>query len=356
MKKFLLFALLFSALSTASLAQDNEAKIAEQSAKIESLEADMAKINERGNTWDKILKALPKISGYAQVRYDYSDVGSGSSTFQLRRVRVSFDGNITKKVDYKLQAELTSFKLVDAYFSYKPFTQLNVRAGQFKLPFSIENTDYGPTKIELIDYPMALTYLVGYTETIGDDVIKANGRDLGVKLYGSFLNKIIGYDIGVFNGTGLNVKDNNKSKDVVGRLSIKPIDGLLISGSYMWGEYGANYLKRERWGAGICYDKGAWLARSEYIGGTTDDVTSDGWYVMAGYRFCKNFMAVARYDSFAWNSDERKDTTDESYTVGITWQPVKYLRLQANYMYQNFSPFSGDKYGSTFQIQTSAMF
>lgn len=346
MKKFLLFALLFSCL--AASAQSTE----EQEAKIASLEEEVASLNERGKTWDKILNALPRISGYAQIRYDYSDVADGASTFQLRRVRVSLDGNISKKIDYKLQSELTSFKLLDAYFSYKPFTQFKVRVGQFKLPFSIENTDYGPTSFELIDYPMALSYLVGYNEDMGDEVIKAAGRDLGFKFYGSFLNDLIGYDLGVFNGAGLNVKDNNKSKDVVARLSIRPLSGLLISGSYMWGEYGANYVKRERWGAGICYDKGAWLARSEYIGGRTGEVISDGVYVMAGYRFCKNFMAVARYDRFSWNTDSRSATTDESYTAGLLWQPVKYLRLQANYMYQDLVGGSGN----TIQLQATAMF
>ena len=345
MKKFLLFVTLFASLTLSAQAQDTASKV-------ESLEAEVASLNERATAWDKILKALPKISGYAQIRYDYSDMGEGSSTFQLRRVRLSFDGAISKKVDYKLQAELTSFKLVDAYFSYKPFTQFNVRVGQQKLPFSIENTDYGPTKLELIDYPMALTYLVGYSEKLGDTTLKANGRDLGFKFYGSFLNKLIGYDLGIFNGAGLNVKDNNKSKDVVARLSIRPVAGLLISGSYMWGEWGADFIKRERWGAGICYDKGAWLARAEYIGGTTGSTTSDGVYAMAGYRFCKNFMAVARYDRFSWDTDARSTSTDESYTVGLLWQPVKFLRLQANYMYQDLHTGCGN----TFQIQTSAMF
>lgn len=343
MKKFLLFVLLFSCFAASAQSVEEQ---------ITSLEQQVASLNERSTTWDKIVSALPRISGYAQIRYDYKDGDFGESTFQLRRVRLSLDGTISKKIDYKLQAELTSFKLLDAYFSYKPFKQLNLRAGQFKLPFSIENTDYGPTKIELIDYPMALTYLVGYNENMGDEVIKALGRDLGAKLYGSFLEGVIGYDLGVFNGAGLNVKDNNKSKDVVARLSIRPLDGLLISGSYMWGEYGEDFIKRERWGAGVCYDKDAWLARAEYIGGTTGGQTSDGWYVMGGYRFCKNFMAVARYDTFTWDTDARSESSQESYTAGLLWQPIKYLRLQVNYMYENL--LVGDR--NAFQLQTSVMF
>ncbi len=347
MKKILLFALLFSCF--AASAQSLE----EQEAKIASLEQEVASLKEKGTTWDKIVNALPKISGYAQIRYEYKDGDSGESTFQLRRVRLSLDGKVSEKVDYKLQAELTSFKLLDAYFSYKPFKQLNLRAGQFKLPFSIENTDYGPTKLELIDYPMALTYLVGYNEHLGDDVLKALGRDLGAKLYGSFLDGVIGYDLGVFNGAGLNVKDNNKSKDIVARLTVRPLSGLLISGSYMWGEYGEDFIKRERWGVGVCYDKDAWLARAEYIGGTTDAQTSDGWYVMGGYRFCKNFMVAARYDTFTWDTDARSESSQETYTVGLLWQPIKHLRLQVNYMYENML---FDQERNALQLQTAVMF
>ena len=355
MKRFLLIAMLFGALSATAQTvseQEQASQIAQLKQEVAALNSQVATLEKKSTTWDKITKALPKISGYAQIRYDYKDGDGGSSTFQLRRVRLTFDGNISPKLDYKLQLELTSPKIVDAYFSYKPLAGLKMRVGQYKVPFSIENTDYGPTKLELIDYPMALTYLVGYNEQVGDDVLKALGRDLGVKLYGSFLDGVIGYDLGVFNGAGLNVKDNNKSKDVVARLSIRPLSGLLISGSYMWGEYGEDFIKRERWGVGVCYDKDAWLARAEYIGGTTDAQTSDGWYVMGGYRFCKNFMVVARYDTFTWDTDARSESSQETYTVGLLWQPVKFLRLQANYMYQDLHTGCGN----TFQIQTSAMF
>lgn len=348
MKKILLFILLLGAYT----AEAQSTTELEQAQQIAQLQEQVDELNNKSSKWDKIIGALPKISGYAQIRYDYNTMGAGTSTFQLRRVRLSLAGDISPKIDYKLQAELTSFKLLDAYFSYKPFKQLNLRAGQFKLPFSIENTDYSPTKLELIDYPMALTYLVGFSEELGDDVIKANGRDLGVKLYGEFCDGVIGYDLGVFNGTGVNSKDNNKSKDVVGRLSIRPLDGLLISGSYMWGEYSYEYITRERWGAGICYDKGPWVARAEYIGGKTDEMKSDGWYVLGGYRFCKNFMGVARYDTFTWDNDDRSDSTDRTYTIGVLWQPVKYLRLQVNYAYQDLFY----DHGSCIQIQTSAMF
>lgn len=359
MKKFLLFAALFGIMT----AQAQTVAEQEQAAQIAQLQQEVTVLKKKSATWDKIAKALPKISGYAQVRYDFQDGDAGTSSFQLRRVRLSLSGDISPKLDYKFQAELKSFKLLDAYFSYKPYDELNLRAGQFKLPFTIENTDYSPTKIEFIDYPMALTYLVGYDEAIGNgDTIKANGRDLGLKLYGTFCDKIIGYDIGVFNGRGLNLADNNKSKDVVARLSIRPVDGLLISGSYMWGEYGEEYFVRERWSFGVCYDKDNWVARAEYIGGKTGEdigkIGSDGWYVMGGYHFCKDFMVVARYDSYSFVSDRRNDTTTSAYTAGINWQPIKHFKLMANYVFTDYHRLADGALKNThgFQVQAAAMF
>lgn len=358
MKKILLIAMLLGVFS-ANAQTTTEQK---QAAQIAQLQQEVNDLKKRGTTWDKITKALPKISGFAQLRYDYQSGDNSSSSFRLRRVRISLDGKITSKLDYKLQAELTSFKLLDAYFTYKPVEEFNLRAGQFKIPFSIENTDYSPTKIEFIDYPMALTYLIGYDEEIGaGDVIKANGRDLGLKFYGSFCDNIIGYDVGVFNGRGLNATDNNKSKDVVARLSIRPVDGLLISASYMWGEYGKEYYARERWGLGVCYDKNNWVARAEYIAGRTGldygELVSDGWYAMGGYRFCDDWMAVARYDSYSISVDNRRNTTINTYTAGINWQPVKHFKLQVNYVFTDnhrLPDACKDTHG--FQIQTAAMF
>ena len=349
MKKFLLIAMLFGVMSAKAQTTIEQ----EQAAQIAQLQEEVADLKKRGTAWDKITKALPKISGYAQIRYDYKDGDGGSSTFQLRRVRLTFDGNISPKLDYKLQLELTSPKIVDAYFSYKPLAGLKMRVGQYKVPFSIENTDYGPTKLELIDYPLAISYLVGNSDA-ADKKDGANGRDIGIKLYGDFFNKVLSYDLGLFNGAGINCKDNNKSKDVVARLMVRPVDGLVISGSFLWSEGGKDYITRNRWAAGVCYDKGAWMARSEWIGGKTGSVKSDGMYATAGYRFCKDFMVIARYEQFCFNDDNRKAMTQENYTAGLAWQPVKHFKLQLNYVYEDY--IQGKGHNNMMQIQAAAMF
>ncbi len=332
MKKFFLFLFLLGTFGASAQTMSSE----EQAAAIQQLTEEVNALKAKESAWDKVIKALPKISGYVMARYTYN---GDESTFRLRRVRLTFSGDIAPKLDYKLQAELSSFKLLDAYFNYKPFEQFKVKVGQFKVPFSIENTEYSPTKIILIDHPMGMQRLMGFDEKIGDATQKNTGRELGINFHGSVLNKALSYDLGVFNGAGLNTTDNNKSKDVVGRLIFAPVKGLRISGSYYWGEYSKEFYARERWTVGAVYDNGPLIVRSEYIAGTTGfedaEIDSDGWYALAGWRFCDGKWSVAaRYDTFSENT-EVEDLDQTNYTAGVAWKPLKHFRLQLNYQHED---------------------
>ena len=201
-------------------------------ASVEELSAEVAALKAKTSTWDKVLAALPKISGYVQTGYEWSD---NSSTFFIKRVRLNLAGAIAPKLDYRVQIEFASPKIVDAYLCYKPFDELNVQLGEYKLPFSIENTDYVPLRYEFIEYPLSLRKLMGFNDLCG---LSATGRDMGAQLFGGFFKRdgysILNYNFGVFNGEGLNVKDKNKSKDIVAlhnvNLSIKKGEFVFVLG------------------------------------------------------------------------------------------------------------------------------
>lgn len=278
-----------------------------------------------------------KLSGYLQAGVQWDESASNPTTFYLRRARVSLSGNVEKaKLDYRLQVDMAGTpKVCDLYMRYKPFTALNIQLGQFKLPFSLENELYGPTKFEFIEYSYLTSMLVRNDKTY--DGISATGRDMGAQIYGGFINKdgfsIINYNIGVFNGSGINGKDTNSSKDVIGRLIIKPIKGLSLSGSYMYGETnynGDNYMKSPRWSVGAIYDVRHWIARAEYASAKFGDVKTDAFYALAGYHFEKPWSVVARYEFINDNIDQLKR---DRITVGAVYKPIKYLRMQLNYSY-----------------------
>lgn len=342
MKKFLPFALLCGAFFYCAPVCGQETPAAPT---VEELSKEVEALKKKTTTWQKVVEKMPKISGYLQLGYQWSET---ESTFFIKRARVNFQGDILRdKIDYRLQLEFASSpKIVDAYLRFKPFDELNFQIGEYKIPFTIENTDYVPLKVELIEYPLSLQKLMGFNDICG---LSATGRDMGASMYGGFIKRdgysIINYDFGVFNGEGLNVKDKNKSKDVVGRVTLKPVKGLQISGSYYWGEYGAEYRKRIRYTAGASYDRGRIVVRSEWIGGVTGmpdadkvmhDMTSDGWYALGGFRVTKSLMPVFRYDTFRQNVDVA-GTRQTNYTLGCVWQPIKYLRCQLNYTYEDYT-------------------
>lgn len=304
------------------------------------LASEIDSLKARATGWERFQSALPAISGYVQAGYELS---GDHSTFFVKRVRLTLAGDITPKLDYRIQLEFASPKVVDAVLRYRPLEALNFQLGEYKIPFSIENTVYVPLKYEFIEYPLSLRRLMGFSDVCG---LLSTGRDMGFMAYGDFLRcgggHLIHYNIGVFNGEGINTRDRNRSKDLVARLMLRPVAGLQLAGSGYWGEYGPDYLRRVRYGAGACYDRGPVVLRWEYICGTTGlpdtegELTSDGWYGVGGWRVNPQLMAVCRYDTFHENIDDSA-TRQTNYTAGLLWVPLRRLRCQLNYTYENYS-------------------
>ena len=293
------------------------------------------------------------ISGYLQALYNWENANGGveSSSFRIRRARLSFGGKIVedKKVgvaDYRLQVDFAeSPKIVDAWVRYRPVVQIGLQVGQFKVPLSIENSEYAPLKLEFIDYSLVVQRLVRMSsnDVVG---ISSTGRDCGVQLCGSFARKVgfymLNYNIALFNGNGINLKkDNNRSKDFVGRVMLNPIKDFTIAGYYQYGEGDVGerrYVRYQRCGGGVAYDGRHAFVRSEYLCGDTGGVFSEGAYASAGWKFRdlkEGFGSLGvRFDYF----DENIYTSSRefNYTLGVAYQPWRYMRLQLNYTLKQY--------------------
>ncbi len=325
---------------------------------VEQLAAEVEALKTKTSKWDKISERI-KIGGMLQLQYLWANEGSDASTFNIRRARFDIKGDLIKnKLDYRFQIEFAnSPKIVDAYLNYKPFNELKIKFGQYKLPFTIENTVYTPTKLEFVNYPMGV-----------EKLLPSTGRDMGLNLYGNLWSKekrtILSYDLGVMNGQGINSKDKNKSKDIVARLMVHPVKGLTVSGSYYKGEYGPEYLQRDRYAVGAAYDEGPVVVRGEWIGGRTGAVSDEGaygtfdsssWYAVAGWRFAKNWMGAVRYEGYTENTDI-DSSGQQNYTLGFTWQPIKYLRCQIDYTFQQYGKNNPNPNRSVVGLMLTASF
>ena len=303
-----------------------------------------------------------RLSGYLQGGYRWDQNAEPSNTFYLHRARLSITGDAAKdKIDYRLQVDMAgSPKICDLYFRYKPLKELNLELGQFKIPFSYENENCGPTTVEFIEYSYITTYLARNNGAY-DGINGATGRDIGFQLYGNIFERegysILRYNVGVFNGSGINVKDHNSSKDFIARLIVTPFKGFSVSGSYMYAETkfdGKNYMRSPRFALGAWYEDGTWIARSEYVHANFDNTCTDSFYALAGYNFKQPWSLYARYEFI---KDNANIMDKDRIQIGTAYKPFKFLRLQANLNYEinNLAP-TPHRNSLGFNLLATAMF
>ena len=256
-------------------------------------------------------------------------------------------------MDYNFTTDFAGgVKIVAAYMRIMPWKQFSVQVGAFRPSFTIENMFYGSLSMEAIDYPQVVKKMTHLGDITG---LSSAGRDIGVQLYGGFFNKrgfsTLEYRVGVFNGNGVMVtKDDNKSKDISAMLGVYPIKHLSLVGSCYLGEYNngvTKYNQRWRWSAGFRYDDGNIFARGEYIRGFTEGVKSgdeyrnfksEGAYLQVGARFFKQkFAPYARVEYYAQNVYNQKATGEPYYSLGIDYNPIKYIRIQAQYTCKTYN-------------------
>ena len=186
-------------------------------------------------------------------------------------------------------------------------------------------------------------------------------------LYGDILNSsdggyaLLSYNIGVFNGSGIDRKDDNLSKDVIGRLDFHPfIRELVLSASAVKGTYNDGTDKiagNNRFAFGGEYKDDALVVRSEYVRADYENngtwLKADGFYVVAGYWFKvgkeQKLRPVVRFDQFNQNN-----LTSNLYMVGVDWWPESHLRLQLNYTMRDREQF--DRKGDVITAMASIKF
>jgi phosphate-selective porin OprO and OprP len=281
-----------------------------------------------------------QLSGYSQVRFQAFDEKTKRDGFDIRRARLDLKGNVTPYFSYRVQADLSSSpKLIDGYGEIKLAEYFTVTAGQFKVPFSLENLT-SSNKLESIDRSQVVEALVAR----GKDVIgNQNGRDIGIQVSGTFLKikniPVVEYRIGVFNGSGINVADTaNSAKDIVGRLIVTPVKGLSFGGSYYNGwdkaikpDVNGKSQIRNRLGVELSYFTERFSLKGEYIAGKDGKTSREGWYIQSGYYLIpKKMQVLGKYDTYDPNTST-VDNVSTNYVIGGSYNFNNWSRLQAFY-------------------------
>ncbi len=297
--------------------------------------------------------SMPQFGGYFIGRYSYNNSESSDSNgdFDLRMVRLYVDGKVMEDWKYRLQVEVSGapgvdkgVRLLDAYGEWNKFPEFTVRFGQMKRPFSFENP-YNPWNVGWGNYSQVIQKLVGFSDRVGEH--SCGGRDAGILFQGDLFpvstHRLFHYQVGIFNGQGINHSDANKNKDLIGGLWISPIKALQI-GAFGWtGRYTKDDVKvnRNRMAFGFKYED-QWTARAEYItsqGGKTSDSRyaerADGWYTTIGVPISSKLKAYAIWD--VYRDEKTSDTQTSNYAAALNYTLVKNLMLQATYYYTHAS-------------------
>ncbi len=248
-----------------------------------------------------------KLSGYGMTQYQYSgQKDAESNSFNIRMARIALEGRIAGDFYWKTQIQFngntsnlgSSPRMVDLFAEWQKYEYFKVKIGQFKNPFTFENPMH-PIDQGFMGYSQNVSKLAGFSDRAGEHA--SNGRDIGLQLQGDFLKNANGrnllhYQIGVFNGQGINTKDVDNQKNVIGGVWLMPVSGMRIgafgwTGSYArkgnWTEIVTDLvssrpdatkeithtnevrkLAQNRYAFSFEYKKDGWTVRSEYIHST----------------------------------------------------------------------------------------
>ena len=336
-----------------------------------------------------------KLSGYGMTQYQYSgQKDAESNSFNIRMARIALEGRIAGDFYWKTQIQFngntsnlgSSPRMVDLFAEWQKYEYFKVKIGQFKNPFTFENPMH-PIDQGFMGYSQNVSKLAGFSDRAGEHA--SNGRDIGLQLQGDFLKNANGrnllhYQIGVFNGQGINTKDVDNQKNVIGGVWLMPVSGMRI-GAFGWtGSYarkgerteivrvpsGTNFyedrkithpdyrkLAQNRYAFSFEYKANDWTVRSEYIHSTGmafnksitnhgDEASKDcslnqkignkaqGVYgLVIAPIVSKKLYAKARYDMYEANG--KTDMMRTQYEVGLNYHINKNFTILSEYAFVN---------------------
>ena len=215
-----------------------------------------------------------KFSGYGMLQYQAEDKEGGAhNEFNLRLARFILDGKIGE-FDYRAQIQGTNVKgpgeptvqLVDLYTEWVKHKEFRVKVGQFKRAFTFENPTH-PITQGWYSYAMVINNLSGFGDRTGEK--SSGGRDIGLQVQGDLLpdgngRRWLHYQVGVYNGEGINQKDKDQRKDIIGGLWVMPVAGVRI-GAFGWTGSRADIGGKNRYALSAEYDKDEYTFRAEYL-------------------------------------------------------------------------------------------
>lgn len=308
------------------------------------------------------------IGGFIQGQYESGDAGDQrfvgiNDRFYFRRARVSVTGSFAEHFDFRIEGDFGANSLGastglrasanEIYINWNRYPAANVRVGYLKPAFGGEQlaSDVTTPTIERF---------------LGSDRI-ADGRQPGLGVYGSFLERRFGYmlTLGHGNGSVSSANDDNRflgAARLYGTLFDSPGAGRLVAAvNAMHTEdsttakpgFGFDLLpggvadgifsgKREGWGVDAQWTLGRLSLAGELLRERFEPdnalpsaaFDAEGWHLTAGYTIVpQRLQAVLRREVFDPNLDQTGDAT-RNWVAGLNFlMKGDDIKLMVNYMF-----------------------
>ena len=292
--------------------------------------------------------STPKFGGYFIGSYKYSDLdgANGGQGFNCRLVRLYVDGSIFTDFKYRIQLQMNGQNphVKDFFLEWAKYKEFSVKLGQFKRAFTFENP-MNPWDVGMGDFSILVQKMAGMGDRLGEP--NMGGRDQGLQIQGDLLPmgkdglRLLHYQLGVYNGQGINLADANENKDLIGTIQLQPIAGLKL-GVFGWkgcwvkaatATAPAVEFSRERLSYGVNYDKDNWTVRAEYataIGNEKKESgAADALYATVGVPVKPWLKVYVKWDQF--RADATSATSHNMYSASANFWLHKNLRFQLEY-------------------------
>ncbi|GEM_PF-1911510 len=329
-------------------------------------------------------KHLISLTGYASLGYSagFDALAKSSQTFKLSGIGINLTGSLRSNpgsdgdVNYKVgliaspttvvnsvtvvsTAKTSGTKTVVTNTVNTPSTKASyVNLGDVYATYDVKTT-----KLEL-EPSWTLQFQVGqYLTPYGIDPVATEdqiptinkaqyvsklgfGRDIGVTANGTFFNvndpsavttPVIAYNLGVYNGSGPNAVDTNRSIDLLGRVVLSPFPqyfstfrNLKFGGNWYEGNLGQDHddlPTRRRYGGDVAWLRKPFLLNFEYVH------SQDGY---SGYSTNINDTTVT------WPSPTAAYKESDSYVATLFWTPSTLPDFQPWIRYDRFKPTAFD--------------
>lgn len=303
-----------------------------------------------GKTPLTVVKAAGKeqklsIGGYVQANAEFGRAPDSrwagiNNRILLRRARVTVKGAFAENFEFTLQPDFgnnsiaanTGYRagLADAFLAWTKYEAATVQIGQFKSAFGYEQL-LADTKTPMVE------------RSLPNDLLTVS-RQMGVAVLGTLADKRITYNLGAYNGNGVNNGNNDNDQfmyaaRVAATAWSRGADKLSVGTNGYWSNDTGTFTgRRTAWGLDSQLILGAFDLGTEYLHSlqnrlTGTDTTSDGCSAIAGYFVIpKTLQAVVRYETY--NANTRiGGNTGSSWVIGANYL-IKGddLKLTFNYM------------------------